>query len=127
MRKLSPSLQVSAMADTILTVTDDNFDAEVLQSKVPVLLDFWAPWCGPCQQLNPVIEALADEMGDAAKVAKVNVDDNRDLAVKLAVEAGIETVIASGPARAVGGVDRGAWRLRAGDAMDWVRRRACTP
>ena len=75
------------MADSILTVTDDNFDAEVLQSKVPVLLDFWAPWCGPCQQLNPVIEALANEMGDAAKVAKVNVDDNRDLAVKLAVKA----------------------------------------
>ena len=80
-------LQVSAIADSILTVTDDNFDAEVLQSKVPVLLDFWAPWCGPCQQLNPVIEALANEMGDAAKVAKVNVDDNRDLAVKLAVKA----------------------------------------
>ena len=75
------------MADSIVTITDDNFDAEVLQSPVPVLLDFWAPWCGPCQQLNPVIEALASQMGDDAKIGKVNVDDNRDLAVKLGVRA----------------------------------------
>ena len=75
------------MADSIVTITGENFDAEVTQSSVPVLLDFWAPWCGPCQQLNPVIEALATEMGDAAKIAKVNVDDNRDLAVKLGVKA----------------------------------------
>ena len=75
------------MADFILTITGENFEEEVLQSSVPVLLDFWAPWCGPCQQLNPVIEALAKEMGDTAKICKVNVDDNRDLAVKLSVRA----------------------------------------
>ncbi len=75
------------MADSIVTITGDNYETEVLQSSVPVLLDFWAPWCGPCQQLNPVIEALAGEMGDAAKIGKVNVDDNRDLAVKLSVRA----------------------------------------
>ncbi|NCF88662.1 MAG: thioredoxin [Verrucomicrobiaceae bacterium] len=75
------------MADSIITITEDNFDAEVTRSSVPVLLDFWAPWCGPCQQLNPVIEALAEELGDTAKIGKVNVDDNRDLAVKLSVRA----------------------------------------
>lgn len=75
------------MADSIVTITGDNFESEVVQSEVPVLLDFWAPWCGPCQQLNPVIEALAEQLGDTAKIAKVNVDDNRELAVKLGVRA----------------------------------------
>lgn len=75
------------MADSIITITSENFETEVAQSEVPVLLDFWAPWCGPCQQLNPVIEALAGEVGDTAKICKVNVDDNRELAVKLSVRA----------------------------------------
>lgn len=75
------------MADSIVTITADNYETEVVQSEVPVLLDFWAPWCGPCQQLNPVIEALAKEIGDSAKIGKVNVDDNRELAMKLGVRA----------------------------------------
>ena len=73
------------MAGSTVTITGDNFDQEVVKASVPVLLDFWAPWCGPCQQLNPVIETLAQDMGESAKIGKVNVDDNRDLAVKLAV------------------------------------------
>lgn len=64
------------------TVTDASFDAEVLKSDKPVLVDFWAPWCGPCVQLSPVIDEIADSKAGAAKVAKVNVDENGEVAVK---------------------------------------------
>lgn len=90
------------MADSIVTITADNYETEVVQSEVPVLLDFWAPWCGPCQQLNPVIEALAKEIGDSAKIGKVNVDDNRELAMKLGVRA-MPTLIFSRVARRASG------------------------
>lgn len=60
-----------------LTATDDNFDDEVLQSNVPVLVDFWADWCQPCKVVGPTIDALADEYAGRVKVAKLNVDENR--------------------------------------------------
>lgn len=61
-----------------ITLTDDNFEKEVLQSDVPVLVDFWAPWCGPCQMMGPIIEELAKEYdADKIKIGKVNVDENQ--------------------------------------------------
>lgn len=60
-------------------VTDATFDADVMQSKVPVLVDFWAPWCGPCKAMNPVLEDLEKDYGDKLKIAKMNVDENGDV------------------------------------------------
>ena len=60
----------------LLQVTDDAFEAEVLQSDVPVLVDFWAPWCAPCRAISPIVEELASQYAGRIKVAKMNVDDN---------------------------------------------------
>jgi thioredoxin 1 len=66
--------------------TNDSFQTDVLDVKdIPVLVDFWAPWCGPCQQQGPIVNELADEVGDKAKIFKVNVDDNGDLAGRYGV------------------------------------------
>ena len=68
-----------------LKITKANFDQEVMKSDLPVLLDFWAPWCGPCKMLGPVIDGLADELSGKAVVGKVNIDDEPDLAAKYGV------------------------------------------
>src|SRR3979490_2524578 len=70
------------MADTIAEVTDSNFQAEVLESEVPVLVDFWAPWCGPCRMVAPVVEEIAKERGEALKVVKPNPDENQQTAIE---------------------------------------------
>ncbi len=68
----------------IITITSDNFEKEVLESKVPVLIDFWATWCGPCQMQGPVLDEIAGE-SDAVKIGKVNVDEEQLLALKFGI------------------------------------------
>jgi thioredoxin 1 len=83
-----------ALADmgTALEFTDDNFQSDVLNSPVPVLVDFWAPWCGPCRMIGPTIEELAVENAGSFRVGKVNVDDNGKLAMAYNV-ASIPTIM----------------------------------
>jgi len=69
----------------ITTLTDDNFDEEVLNADKPVLVDFWATWCGPCRQIAPIIEDMADEFEGRAKVGKVDVDENPNTAQEYGV------------------------------------------
>jgi thioredoxin len=78
--------------DNVLTFTRDNFDEQVLRSEVPVLVDYWAPWCGPCRQLGPVVKQIAAERGGSLSVGKVNVDDDPELADRARVQ-GIPTVV----------------------------------
>ena len=68
-----------------LAVTDDTFDAEVRNSDIPVVVDFWAEWCGPCKQIGPALEELSDEMKGKVKVVKVDVDSNPNSAVAMGV------------------------------------------
>jgi thioredoxin 1 len=69
----------------VKTVTDDSFEAEVLRNAKPVLVEYWAEWCGPCRQLGPVLEAIAAEHGEAIDVVKVNADENPQTAVRFGV------------------------------------------
>lgn len=72
------------MAGAVAELTDENFDAEVLQADQPVLVDFWAPWCGPCRQIAPMIDELANENSDV-KIGKINIDDNPGAAQRFQV------------------------------------------
>jgi thioredoxin 1 len=70
---------------SIISVNKDNFDQEVLNSDIPVLVDFWAQWCGPCRALNPTIEELASEYEGKIKIAKVNIDENPEISSNYSV------------------------------------------
>ncbi len=75
------------MADEkIVILNSENFEAEVKNSDRPVLVDFWAEWCGPCKMLSPLLDELANEKGEAVKITKVNIDDNQELAVEFGVK-----------------------------------------
>lgn len=67
---------------SVINLKSENFEHEVGEARVPVLVDFWASWCGPCKMMGPVVEQIADEMGESAKVCKINIDEQPELASK---------------------------------------------
>ncbi|WP_026180322.1 thioredoxin TrxA [Hahella ganghwensis] len=80
------------MSSQIVNVTDDSFETEVLQSELPVLVDYWAEWCGPCKMIAPVLEEIAEEYGDRLKVCKLNIDENEKTPPKFSIR-GIPTLM----------------------------------
>jgi thioredoxin 1 len=80
------------MSDKITELDSSNFDTTVSSGSAPVIVDFWAPWCGPCKAIGPIMEEIAEEMGDAVKICKVNVDDNSEIATKFEIRA-IPTIL----------------------------------
>ncbi|TWG86665.1 thioredoxin [Cupriavidus gilardii J11] len=80
------------MSEQIKYVSDASFDADVLQSDKPVLLDFWAEWCGPCKMIAPILDEVAKEYGNKVQIAKINVDENQQVPAKFGIR-GIPTLI----------------------------------
>jgi thioredoxin 1 len=80
------------MANTTVAITDDSFEADVLNSDIPVVVDYWAEWCGPCKMIGPILEELASEFGDKVKIAKLNIDENQSTPPKYGIR-GIPTLM----------------------------------
>jgi thioredoxin 1 len=97
-------------SDKIINVTDSNFEQEVLKSTTPVLIDFWAPWCGPCKAIAPIVDELANDYAGRLKVVKMNVDDNQDVPARYGIRGIPNLVIIKGgqvKEQIVGAVPRG--------------------
>ena len=101
---------------TTKAVSDDSFDADVLQSETPVVVDFWAEWCGPCKQISPALEDIAQEMDGRLTIAKINVDDNPSTPAKYGVR-GIPTLLLFKDGE-VASMKVGA--LPKGKLMEWI-------
>ena len=80
------------MAGNLVLITDDNYDEEVVKSDIPVVIDFWAPWCGPCRMVTPIIEELSGEYSDRVKFSSFNVDEGRNVPAQFGITS-IPTII----------------------------------
>jgi thioredoxin 1 len=85
-------MEISTMSEATLELTDATFEADVEQSELPVLVDFWAPWCAPCRMLTPTIEAIAEEYSGKVRVAKLDTQDNQAVATRLQIT-GLPTMV----------------------------------